>query len=533
MSSRLLQRLLLCMAITATASAHAAGGPDAYGYTWLTTADPGGPVFNWIDISATGTLVTGLADDNAAAALPLPQPFRYYWTDVAQFVVGSNGWIGMQPAANIASCFPAIPTAGGAADGYIAAFMSDLIFGGAGNPASVRTFYDTVGDRFIISYLDVPYWQAAAPGFFGSNTFQIILDYTDDSITVQFLSMTPFINNGSCAHDAGMGIESPQGTIGLGVLDEVTPLNGTVWRFVYPDVPLISVIDPSPSALLNADSAAMFVHAGAPQTLNAIIGNSGNAMTTSGVTARAEVLQTNTAGASLYDQSTNIGTLGMNQQVPVNFSPDYVPLSGPQVLRVSVSGGGDINPGNNSVVSEIRGLIPGGANQILGYVDTSVPTGALSWNGASGQFDFGAAILIVPPTAQYVVNSLHAFISTIDSADGMALELRDNDGPNGAPGTSLALFEYAGASVGSGTWLNQFLPTPIAVDADGFYLVWYQRGLPTLGIVSNEPVSRRNYELLGGAFSPWRSNATSDLMLRVGASSMDVQLVELFRNGFE
>jgi hypothetical protein len=213
----------------------------------------------------------------------------------------------------------------------------------------------------------------------------------------------------------------------------------------------------------------------------------------------------------------------------VIFMFGYSSVVGPQVLRVSVSGGGDINPGNNQVVSEIRGLIPDGIGQIVGYTDATVATSSLNWNGGSGQFDFGAAVLIIPPDGGYSVTALQAFIAGNGGSDSVGLELRDNDGPNGMPGTSLGLVDVPGASVTTPAWNTFQLPHPVAVDADGFYLVWYQRGQAFLGTAGSEPVSRRGLELLGGSFSPYRNSDTVDLMLRVIASSNDL----IFYNGFE
>lgn len=519
----------LAVMILTTALARAAGGPDGFGYVWTANGEPGGPALEWIDISTLGTPVSGLADDNSAAAITLPQPFHYYWNDLSTITVGSNGWVSLLPVSNIASCFPAIPTAGGAADAYMAPLMSDLNFTGAGNPGSVRTYYDSAANLFVISYFNVPYWQVAAPGYAGSNTFQVVLDYNDRSIRFNYQSLSAPLLNASCV-DMMVGIESPTGSYGLQTFQDAIPTAPATLRFAYPAVPLISVIDPSPNGLMNdAGSAAAIVEQGVPLTLTANVVNSGTDATTSATDVRAEVLLGASDPLLLYDQTVSVPTLAANQQAPITFVPNFSLLSNLHRLRVTVSGGGDINAGNNQVVSEIYGLVPGAANQVVSYANAGTNNGVLNWNGGSGMFSFGAAIFVDPPNGRYQVRRLGAFITNAAGSDTYALELRDNDGPGGGPGTSLGLTEIPAGAVTVGAWKDDELPLPVPVDADGFYLVWYQRSSTIfLGTVQEALLSRRGLELLAGEFATYRNNQTTELMLRVTLEDRRV-----FGDGFE
>jgi len=189
--------LLFAAVFISHSTAKASGGPDAYGYTWMTSLDAGGPAFSWIDISTRVGVqtVTGLADDNSAAGmLNIGFPFHFYWNDYSQLKVGSNGWLSFNNVSNIASCFPTIPTAGGAGDNLLAPLMGDLNFTGAGNPGQVK-YWTNNADTCIISFINVPFWSVSAPGWTGSNSFQVILCGTDSSITYQYGSLGGFIQN--------------------------------------------------------------------------------------------------------------------------------------------------------------------------------------------------------------------------------------------------------------------------------------------------------------------------------------------------
>lgn len=66
---------------------------DAWNYTYYRSTDPGGPVFHWVDITTTGSLATGLTDDNNVGPYPMGFTFPWYESGFNTFRIGSNGYI--------------------------------------------------------------------------------------------------------------------------------------------------------------------------------------------------------------------------------------------------------------------------------------------------------------------------------------------------------------------------------------------------------------------------------------------------------
>ena len=249
--------LLFLLLLTLAASASAGTG----GYTMLTSADPGGPSMQWIDISATGTLVTGLADDNSAASMTaLPQNFRYFGTDFGSVKIGSNGWVAFTNVSNIASCFPTIPTAGGAGDAYMAPLMADLNFTGAGNPGTVRSYDDAANGRFVVSYINVPYWSVNAPGYSGSTTFQVVLEFATGIVRFNYSSLTAAIFNAAC-NDVTVGIEGPGGTDGLEYTHDA----------MIPSTPFSIVFTPPGEVEVTPTSGLVTTEGGATATFDVVL----------------------------------------------------------------------------------------------------------------------------------------------------------------------------------------------------------------------------------------------------------------------
>lgn len=183
------------------------GGPDAGGYRWIDSDEPGGPVFSWVEISGVGTPIGLNADDQNVSNIPLPFAFPFYGNSYNTVNACSNGWLSFT-ATTTEYTNAALPNTGTAVPkNLIAPFWDDLDFRAATSPASrAWKYYD--GSRMIFEYQNVPHYSSTSTGVY---TFEVIL-YPNGTIEYQYLNLT-----GEVASNT-IGIQNGDGSIGLPVV---------------------------------------------------------------------------------------------------------------------------------------------------------------------------------------------------------------------------------------------------------------------------------------------------------------------------
>jgi len=176
-----------------------AGGFDAFGYSWIDSDEPGGPVFNWVDITGTGTAVT-LGDD-ASVLVPLLFSFFFYGNNQNQVRISSNGYLTFGTSGSTFTNTN-IPNSATPND-IICPFWDDL------NPAASpggTIHYLSTATQFIVQYTNIRRFATTQP-----NTFQVILN-SDGSMLFQYLDMQGILTS------ATVGIENATGTVGSQVV---------------------------------------------------------------------------------------------------------------------------------------------------------------------------------------------------------------------------------------------------------------------------------------------------------------------------
>ncbi len=172
-------------------------------YSATDSDEPNGPVFGWIDISATGT-DAGLTDEGEAN-VAVPFPFEFYGSVVDELTVGANGAIlleGNQGLSFTNPCLPGDNTSGG--DVLLAPLWDDL---DPGDGAAGGVFHEVIGaapDRqLVIQYQDIPRYGTQA--FF---TFQVVLSEGSSDVLFQYLSLDAADPTYGMGASASVGVQA-------------------------------------------------------------------------------------------------------------------------------------------------------------------------------------------------------------------------------------------------------------------------------------------------------------------------------------
>jgi len=475
----------------------AVGGPDQYGYIWKDSAEPTGPVYSWIDITTDGTLVTGLGDDNVVGPLVMTGNMPYYWYTVKNVWIGSNGYVAFNPG-NIAANFPTLPASGGTND-YVAAYMADFTFGGVGNPAQCYT-YDTP-QQLVISWINVPFFSAVSPGYTGSNTFQLILNKADSTITMQYQGCSG--TNGS--NGPVVGIESVTGDIGLARSQALLPSANYAVRFYNPANPLLEVTDASVVWVGEENTGGAAISVGDNMPMYTRIQNTGN-QEYSGASVISSVISP--SGVTLVTETLPLPTMAAGSTVDPAFTQIFTPtVPGTYEHVVTVTGIPDeYSTSNNTMTREVDVYDPTASVNLVDWTGDLDDGLGLGWNGGDG----GVGAYILPPSYPCQITGTTIRIASNTGGSAFTMKIYDDDGVDGGPGTLLDSAFISGTDAAAGDHLYP-LGTPIQVTSGGYYVQWYMQGtFVNIAVDIVPPFSLRSYEMLGNVWANFRYRDIED-----------------------
>ncbi len=208
------------------------GGPDNYGYVWLSSDDAGGPAYDWIEIDpdsgGNGVAVHFSPDYNDGYAwIQLSQPFWFYGQRYDSIAVSVNGWLSFVDG--LESFYGTIPSPT-SPNATIAPLWRDLVFySNYGDDDSTYVAYLPDQQLTVIEWNEISKLGSWPTNF----TFQVILNHSDNTITFQYARAT----NWQSSRPVTVGIESPDGNDGLNIPGaDVVLHDGYAIRFYPPPV---------------------------------------------------------------------------------------------------------------------------------------------------------------------------------------------------------------------------------------------------------------------------------------------------------
>jgi hypothetical protein len=195
------------------------GGPDLFGYEWIDSNDPQGPVYEWDDIATTGTLVTNwvptsgypAVDEGKAGPFSLGFTFKYYGIEYSNVWFCSNGFISFVDITDAGMSNSTIPSSS-IPDNLIAGIWDDL-----DGQTTGKVYYKQEPNNFIVQYDSWPGYNSGTGPF----TWQFVIN-KNGKIVLYYNTITGSSNS------ATVGIENHNGTDGLQVAYDATYLQNNL-----------------------------------------------------------------------------------------------------------------------------------------------------------------------------------------------------------------------------------------------------------------------------------------------------------------
>ncbi len=491
---------------------------DEYGYTQQnSTVDE--TECNWVDITGTGVLVDGLSDDNFVGPVDMGFDFQYYWTTESEVWIGSNGYVAFD-AIQISSTdigFPTLPTPN-EQNNFVAPLLCDLSLQGVNNTGEVYYWTNEV-DSFIVTYDEVPFWDNNDFGYVGSNTFQVIFSAVDSSITFNYLEIEeePTEIYQARANPVVVGIENISGEIGMQHSNYLPPSNSCI-QYHQPDVPLIEVLDAFAAWNLNEENGGVFMFKQSILDLQANVANVGSVAIAEDVSLGVEVI-TQTGESIDFGASTQIvAGLDLAADQTVVFESFPALETGSYTMRTTVGTPDDANPANDVNESEIVVVDSLDNGQVLmSYAvggDGLPVTSSVSWQGG-GDYEDGIGVYMEPPFYPVEILAADYYIAGTAAA-GFQGQVLAADSLTSTPSTLLAEGQVKLEDILNAAWNRIEFEDTARIESGGFYLTWLmEESGVALGVDAIPPFSRRNFEILNDAWSPYRSNDAGDAYIRV------------------
>ncbi len=497
------------------------GGPDNFGYTYKSSSHPAGPNFQWFDISQTGILITGLADDNFVGPYAI-SGFPFYSGNPSNIYIGSNGYISFAPA-NIASTnaqFPIIPQTSGA-NHFIAPLLTDLSFAGSTNPATCYLY--NRGDTICISFEKVPFWINNTSQFGGENTFQIILNKRDSSITINYKKQVGLPDPTYTNNFLSIGIENSTGNDGLQYYRGNTfPTDSTSIRFEYPKI-IQSITDVAVDYIDNPGNSAQFLALNSGFTPTASIKNNGNQNINSSITVNTRII--NPSGITVFASTRSIDSLQIGDDSTKSFGTYNPIVAGKFIVRTYVTRlTGDAASSNDTSNYLLKVVDTTQSPVILDYTN-GVSGFGIGWAGGNG----GCGVYIEPPYYPARIVASNFFITTsANPLSGFHSIILDDNGRQPGQGTVLDSSFIAANTIAIGVYNRVPITTPIVINSGGIYLYWLMDG-PNINLSRSfgSPASQQTFEIIFGAWSAYRDRLTQDFLMNIEISPLTTGLKDI------